>query len=169
MTRVVLMVMLLVAVLAAPLATEAQQAGKVYRIGFLGVGSREGMPLVEQRQRIADSLVCTLTQLGLERRPRPPLDLSQYSSQRRASASAPHAEPTGGDPQHAQDDRDSEPDEATEAGKAARVLLDGLQALAPTLRARPRSTRPSTGPSRPSRRPWSRGSHSARPSPRWSA
>ena len=42
MTRGVSMVLLLVAALAAPLASEAQPAGKVHRIGFLGVGSREG-------------------------------------------------------------------------------------------------------------------------------
>ena len=42
MTRVVSMVLLLVAALAAPLASAAQPAGKVHRIGFLGVGSREG-------------------------------------------------------------------------------------------------------------------------------
>jgi putative ABC transport system substrate-binding protein len=33
---------LALAILAAPLAAEAQQAGKVYRIGFLGPGSAEG-------------------------------------------------------------------------------------------------------------------------------
>jgi ABC-type uncharacterized transport system substrate-binding protein len=35
MTRVVSMVILIVAVLAAPLAAEAQPAGKIYRIGWL--------------------------------------------------------------------------------------------------------------------------------------
>ena len=33
---------LALALLAAPLAAEAQPAGKSHRIGFLGVGSREG-------------------------------------------------------------------------------------------------------------------------------
>ena len=40
MTRVLSMVILILALLAAPLAAEAQPAGKVYRIGFLSaVGS----------------------------------------------------------------------------------------------------------------------------------
>jgi hypothetical protein len=42
MARVSSMVMLIVAVLATPLAAGAQPAGKGHRIGFLGVGSREG-------------------------------------------------------------------------------------------------------------------------------
>jgi putative ABC transport system substrate-binding protein len=42
--------------LAAPLAAEAQQAGKVYRIGFLGLGPR--------RDALADSLLRALHDLG---------------------------------------------------------------------------------------------------------
>ena len=42
MTRVLLGAFLALALLAGPLAAEAQQAGKSHRIGFLGVGSREG-------------------------------------------------------------------------------------------------------------------------------
>jgi len=41
-TRAALTVVLAFGILAAPLAAEAQQAGKVYRIGFLGTGS-EGL------------------------------------------------------------------------------------------------------------------------------
>ena len=42
MTRGLLSAFLALALLAAPLAVEAQPAGKSHRIGFLGVGSREG-------------------------------------------------------------------------------------------------------------------------------
>ena len=38
------------------------------------------MPLVEQRLRLADSLARVLGQLGLERRQKPPIDLTQYLS-----------------------------------------------------------------------------------------
>ena len=55
------------------------------------------MPLVEQRQRIADSLVRTLTQLGLERRQKPSVDLNQYLAQRaRSPVPAPDSKPTEG-------------------------------------------------------------------------
>jgi hypothetical protein len=64
------------------------------------------MPLVEQRQRIADSLVRTLTQLGLERRQRPSVDLNQYLAQRRPSAPAPDAPPTEG-AHHGDDDNNN--------------------------------------------------------------
>jgi tetratricopeptide (TPR) repeat protein len=50
------------------------------------------MPLVEQRLRLADSLARVLGQLGLERRQKPPIDLTQYLSQRR-SPSSPDARP----------------------------------------------------------------------------
>jgi hypothetical protein len=72
------------------------------------------MPLVEQRLRLADSLARVLGQLGLERRQKPPIDLTQYLSQRRPAEPAPHAEPTEGDhhgPDHGHDDvRDPDPD-----------------------------------------------------------
>jgi hypothetical protein len=55
------------------------------------------MPLVEQRQRIADSLVRTLTQLGLERRQKPSIDLNQYLAQRARPVPAPDSKPTEGD------------------------------------------------------------------------
>ena len=55
---------------------------------------------------------------------------------------------------------------ATPAREAAQALGDGLQAFAPTLRARPRSIRSSTGRPTPSRRPWPRAAHSARSSMR---
>jgi putative ABC transport system substrate-binding protein len=48
MTRVVSMVMLIVAVFAAPLVGEAQQPGKVPRVGFLGPRSRsDGAPFLD--------------------------------------------------------------------------------------------------------------------------
>ena len=39
---------------------------------------RKLLPLVEQRQRLADSLVRTLSTLGLERRPPKPVSLTEY-------------------------------------------------------------------------------------------
>jgi putative ABC transport system substrate-binding protein len=47
MTRVSSVVMLIIALLAAPLAAEAQPAGKVYRIGTLNLGSPSRSPLAE--------------------------------------------------------------------------------------------------------------------------
>jgi hypothetical protein len=69
------------------------------------------MPLVEQRQRIADSLVRTLTQLGLERRQKPSVDLNQYLAQRaHPPVPAPDSEPTEGAPHVDHDVRESDPD-----------------------------------------------------------
>jgi hypothetical protein len=59
MTRVLAMVMLMVAALAAPLAVEAQQAGKGYRIGVLSVGPPPIPPDPPQ-----GSLVEALRELG---------------------------------------------------------------------------------------------------------
>ena len=42
--RPVLTIILTIALLAAPLAAEAQPAGKVHRIGFFGIGSATGDP-----------------------------------------------------------------------------------------------------------------------------
>jgi hypothetical protein len=64
--------------------------------------------LVEQRLRLADSLARVLGQLGLERRQKPPIDLTQYLSQRRPAEPAPQAAPTGGD-HHVDDVRESDP------------------------------------------------------------
>ena len=47
MTRVSSLVMLIIALLAAPLAAQAQPAGKVYRIGTLNLGSPSRSPLAE--------------------------------------------------------------------------------------------------------------------------
>ena len=47
MTRVVAMVMLIVAALAAPLAAEAQPSSRVPRIGYLESGSAAGTPFDE--------------------------------------------------------------------------------------------------------------------------
>ena len=69
------------------------------------------MPLVEQRQRIADSLVRTLTQLGLERRQKRSVDLNQYLAQRaRPPVPASDSKPTEG-ALHVDDDvREIDPD-----------------------------------------------------------
>lgn len=45
---------------------------------------RRLLPLVEQRQRLAESLVRVLSQLGLERRARPALPLNEYLAQKYA-------------------------------------------------------------------------------------
>ncbi len=72
--------------------------------------TRSVLPIVRERQALADGLARYLQVLGLDRVERPPLDLGQYL-QRRASASVPH-EPTAGDPHHAQDDvREPDPDD----------------------------------------------------------
>ena len=51
------------------------------------------LPLVEQRQRLAESLARLLGQLGLERRTPEPLDLREYLSRRTASDITPTARP----------------------------------------------------------------------------
>jgi hypothetical protein len=64
--------------------------------------TRSVLPIVRERQALADGLSRYLQALGLDRVTRPPLDLGQYLA-RRGSGSAPHAAPTEGVP-HVDDD-----------------------------------------------------------------
>ena len=54
MTRVSSVVMLIITLLAAPLAAEAQPAGRVYRIGWLDVGAPESVELKTFRKALED-------------------------------------------------------------------------------------------------------------------
>jgi putative tryptophan/tyrosine transport system substrate-binding protein len=56
MTRVLSVIVLLVAGLFAPLVVEAQQAGKVYRIGFLSPAAPEPPGMYDSRRNLTDVL-----------------------------------------------------------------------------------------------------------------
>src|SRR2546427_7170485 len=58
MTRVAVVAALVLALLAAPLATGAQQAGKIPRVGFVEAGSRSA------NQHFADAFRAGLHELG---------------------------------------------------------------------------------------------------------
>ncbi len=71
------------------------------------------LPLVEQRQRLAESLARLLGQLGLERRTPEPLDLREYLSRRTASDITRTAQPPDGSLAPTTTSRDSESERAT--------------------------------------------------------
>ncbi len=66
------------------------------------------LPLVEQRQRLAESLARLLGQLGLERRTSAPLDLREYLLHRTASDTSPTGRSRDASLAHTTTSRDSE-------------------------------------------------------------
>jgi len=65
MTQVVVIAFLAVALLAAPRAAAAQPEGKSHRIGFLGVGSREGRAFLIKRVELLKQTVARLTRVAV--------------------------------------------------------------------------------------------------------
>jgi hypothetical protein len=63
----------------------------------LVVRGRRLLPLVEQRQKLADGLARVLGQLGLERRQKPPASLEAYVQERYGRGPEPAEEPPGAD------------------------------------------------------------------------
>jgi hypothetical protein len=82
--------------------------------GLVNRRNRRAYSIIADRMRVADSLTRQLAAVGLTREERPPIDLTQYLTQRRSSGSAPHADPTEGAP-HVDDDV-PEPDPDGHAG-----------------------------------------------------
>ena len=87
----------------------------------LVVRGRRLLPLVEQRGRLASSLLEVLSKLGLERRQRPAPSLEQYVAERyggRNGATTTHDEATGHDetPHSAQDGRSGAAEEEAALG-----------------------------------------------------
>ena len=77
--------------------------------GMVNRRGRYAYRIVSDRQRVADSLVKQLSTLGLDRVERPPVALQEYLA-RRSSGSAPHVQPTKGDPHVDDDVREHDPD-----------------------------------------------------------
>jgi hypothetical protein len=78
--------------------------------GLVNRRGRFAYRIVNDRMRVADSLTRQLQTLGLDRVERPPVDLSQYLSQRRPADPAPPAAPTEGAPHGDDDVREFDPD-----------------------------------------------------------
>jgi hypothetical protein len=83
--------------------------------GMVNRRARYAFRIVNDRMRVADSLVKQLATLGLDRVERPPLDLAAYLTQRQPAASTTPPTPPKGDDPH---DHDHEPQSDGDPGRA---------------------------------------------------